>query len=167
LACNEKPKINTNDGGTWRRFVVINFVSKFVQFPDGPNQFKMDTAIERKVKTPEWGRCFLAFLIHTYKSNRDRELVAPDRVLEYTRDYREENNAITKFMNECTRPVREEEEVLAVRKPAISNTFKTWWEANRGTRDWKVPEMLKELEVRYGKYTYGGWKTFQIRDDVD
>jgi hypothetical protein len=30
-----------------------------------------------------------------------------------------------------------------------------------------VPEMFKEIEVRYGKYTYGGWKTFQMRDDVD
>lgn len=169
LACNEKPKINTNDGGTWRRFVVINFVSKFVQFPDGtrPNEFKMDTTIERKVKTPEWGRCFLAYLIHLYRTNRDRELVAPEKVLEYTRDYREENNAITKFLNECTRPTNEDEDALAVRKPTITERFKVWWETNRGTRDWKVPDMLKELEVRYGKYTYGGWKSFQIRDDVD
>ena len=167
LACNDKPKVNTNDGGTWRRFVVINFISKFVAAPDGPNQFRMDTSIERKVKSEEWGRCFLAYLIHLYRESRDSNLVPPDKVLEYTKEYREENNAITKFIGECTRPSAEGEEVIAVRKNGVTEKFKTWWETNRGTRDWKVPEMFKEIEVRYGKYTYGGWKTFQMRDDVD
>ena len=59
------------------------------------------------------------------------------------------------------------EDPIAIRKNTVTEVFKTWWETNRGTRDWKVPEMLKEIELRFGKYTYGGWKSFQMRNDVD
>jgi len=167
LACNDKPKINTNDNGTWRRFVVINFISKFVPVPDGPNQYKMDMTIERKVKSEDWGRCFLNYLISTFKHHRGDELNPPAEVLEYTNEYREENNAIMKFINEYTRVATEGEEVVPVRKPTLTDKFKQWWETNRGTRDWSIQGMLKEIETKYGKYTYGGWVTFQIRNDVD
>jgi putative DNA primase/helicase len=167
LACNDKPKINTNDGGTWRRFVVINFISKFVQTPAGPNQYKMDMSIERKVKSEEWGKCFLAYLIQTYKQHAGEDLNPPDEILEYTNEYREESNAIMRFINEYTRETVEGEEVVPVRRPTLSDKFKQWWETNRGTRDWSIQGMLKEIETKYGKYAYGGWTTFQIRNDVD
>ena len=167
LACNDKPKINTNDGGTWRRFVVINFISKFVQTPAGPNQYKMDMTIERKVKSEEWGKCFLSYLIHTYKQHAHEDLNPPDEILEYTNEYREESNAIMRFINEYTRETVEGEEVVPVRRPTLSDKFKQWWETNRGTRDWSIQGMLKEIETKYGKYAYGGWTTFQLRNDVD
>jgi P4 family phage/plasmid primase-like protien len=165
LACNDKPKVNTNDGGTWRRLVVINFLSKFVQEPSGPNQFKMDITIEQKVKSESWGRAFLAYLIHVYKENAGQEIVPPDVVLEYTSEYREENDAITKFVRECTRKIEENEVVVAVRRETLTDSFKQWWESNRGTRDWKIQEMMKTIEQVYGKYTRGGWKTFQLQQD--
>ena len=167
LACNDKPKINTNDNGTWRRFVVINFISKFVAEPNGPNQYKMDTTIERKVKSEDWGKCFLNYLISTFKAHHGEEINPPLEVLEYTNEYREENNAIMKFINEYTRVATEGEEVVPVRKPTLTDKFKQWWETNRGTRDWSIQGMLKEIETKYGKYTYGGWVTFQLRNDVD
>jgi len=167
LACNDKPKINTNDQGTWRRFVVINFISKFVAEPKGANQYKMDMSIDRKVKSEEWGKCFLAFLIQTYIQHANEDLIPPAEILEYTNEYREESNAIMRFINEYTRPAVEGEEVVPVRRPTLSDKFKQWWETNRGTRDWSIQGMLKEIETKYGKYTYGGWTTFQIRNDVD
>jgi phage/plasmid-associated DNA primase len=147
--------------------VVINFISKFVVEPKGPNEYKMDMMIERKVKSEEWGKCFLAFLIQTYKAHANEELTPPAEILEYTNEYREESNAIMKFINEYTRLSVEGEEVVPVRKPTLSDKFKQWWETNRGTRDWSIQGMLKEIETKYGKYTYGGWITFQIRNDVD
>jgi len=167
LACNEKPKINTNDGGTWRRLIVINFLSKFVANPTKINEYKMDTSIEQKVKSEAWGRAFLAYLIHIYKQNAGVDLSPPDVVLEYTSEYREENDAITKFVRECLRPIVEGEVVLAVRRENLTDAFKQWWEANRGTRDWKIQEMMKTVESVYGKYQRGGWKTFQLQADDD
>lgn len=167
LACNEKPKINTNDGGTWRRFCVINFLSKFVPSPQKENEYKMDPTIERKVKSEEWGKCFLAYLIHLYRKHREEELIPPPEVLEYTNEYREENNAIQKFINECTRIPDEGETIVSVRRSNLTDAFKSWWESNRGTRDWKVAEMQREVEARYGKYPYGGWSNFQLRADLE
>ncbi len=166
LACNHKPKVNTNDGGTWRRLIVINFLSKFVLHP-GPGQFKLDTSVESKVKSEHWGRPFLAYLIHLYKEYKGAMPSPPDVVLEYTNEYREENDAITKFVCECTRPIVEGEIVVPVRKEMITDTFKQWWESNRGTRDWKIAEMLMNVETAYGKYQRGGWKNFQIQQDEE
>lgn len=165
LACNEKPKVNTNDGGTWRRLVVINFLSKFVLDPTGPNQYRMDTTIEQKVKSESWGRAFLAYLISVYKECAGNDNVPPDVVLEYTSEYREENDAITKFIRECTRTIEENEVVVPVRRETLTDSFKQWWESNRGTRDWKIQEMMKSIEQTYGKYTRGGWKSFQLQQD--
>ena len=164
LACNDKPKVNSNDGGTWRRLIVINFLSKFVQNPM-PGQFRLDITIEQKVKSEGWGRAFLAYLIHVFKENNGKAMAPPDVVLEYTSEYREENDAITKFVRECTRPVVEGEVVVTVRKESLTDTFKQWWESNRGTRDWRIQEMLKTVETMYGKYQRGGWKTFQLQHD--
>jgi P4 family phage/plasmid primase-like protien len=167
LACNDKPKINTNDQGTWRRFVVINFISKFIHDPKGPNEYKMDMSIERKVKSEEWGKCFLAFMIQTYKAHAHEELNPPAEILEYTNEYREESNAIMRFINDYTYATADGEDVVPVRKPTLTDKFKQWWETNRGTRDWSIQGMLKEIETKYGKYRHGGWITFQLRNDVD
>jgi P4 family phage/plasmid primase-like protien len=167
LACNDKPKINTNDQGTWRRFVVINFISKFIHDPKLPNEYKMDMSIERKVKSEEWGKCFLAFMIQTYKAHAHEELNPPAEILEYTNEYREESNAIMRFINDYTYATTEGEDVVPVRKPTLTDKFKQWWETNRGTRDWSIQGMLKEIETKYGKYRHGGWITFQLRNDVD
>jgi hypothetical protein len=165
LACNDKPKVNSNDGGTWRRLIVINFLSKFVASPVGPTQFRLDTSIEHKVKSTSWGRAFLAYLIHLYKENSGKEVVPPEVVLEYTSEYREENDAITKFIRESLRPPVDGEVVVPVRREILTDTFKQWWETNRGTRDWRIQEMMKSVEVAFGPYVRGGWKTFQIVQD--
>jgi hypothetical protein len=94
-------------------------------------------------------------------------LVPPPEVLEYTNEYREESNAIQKFINECTRLLDPGETGVPVRRSNLTDAFKMWWESNRGTRDWKVAEMQREVEGRYGKYPYGGWVTFQIRSDLE
>jgi phage/plasmid-associated DNA primase len=164
LACNDKPKVNSNDGGTWRRLVVINFTSKFVQNP-GPGQFRLDTTIEHKVKSEAWGRAFLAYLINVYKENAGLDISPPELVMEYTSEYREENDAITKFVRECTRTVEDDEVIVPVRREVLTDAFKQWWESNRGTRDWKIPEMMKAIETAYGKYQRGGWKSFQLQQD--
>jgi P4 family phage/plasmid primase-like protien len=164
LACNDKPKVNSNDGGTWRRLVVINFLSKFVPHPSKPNEFRLDPSIEHKVKSEKWGRAFLAYLMHLYSDGCGlSSLVPPEKIMEYTKDYREESDALAKFDAECIAPVDDPETVVPVRKAHLTDAFKKWWDTNKGTRDYKLTEMIKYMETKYGKYSQKGWKNFQLR----
>jgi len=164
LACNDKPKVNTTDGGTWRRLVVINFVSKFVPVPSAPNEFPLDESIQFSVNTPEWATCFLAYLVHVLKEGRGlRKLVAPAKVMEYTSDYRNDNDAIAKFITEMITVVRDGDEIVPVMKQALKRTFKTWKDEN-DQRSLAPADMEKRIIEQFGKCPENGWVNFKLKN---
>lgn len=164
LACNDKPKINTTDGGTWRRLAVINFVSKFVQNPKEPNEFPLDESIQFAVNSVQWAMPFASYLIHILKTSIGmRKLVAPAKVLEYTADYRNENDAIAKFISEKIRVIETDEELVPVDKPRLRRVFKLWKEEN-DQRALIAIDMEKRMEVLFGKYPKGGWSNIKLED---
>jgi P4 family phage/plasmid primase-like protien len=162
LACNDKPKINTTDGGTWRRLVVINFTSKFVPTPSAANEFPLDESIQFKVNSPEWATTFLAYMVHILKEGKGlRKLYTPPKVLEYTSEYRNENDGISKFMTEKILPWQEGEEIVQVDKTTLRRVFKQWRDEN-DQRTLSVTDMEKRIELHYGKTPKGGWTNFKI-----
>lgn len=162
LACNDKPKINTTDGGTWRRLVVINFVSKFVPVPTEKNEFPLDETIQFKVVQKEWATPFLNFLVHTLKEGKGlRKLPAPEKVLEYTSEYRNENDGIAKFISDKLIPLKEGDEIVPVDKTTLKRVFKQWKDEN-DQRTLSPTDMEKRVEVTFGKYMRGGWTQFRV-----
>ena len=161
LACNDKPKVNTTDGGTWRRLVVINFLSKFVPNPVAVNEFPMDESIQFAVQSKEWATPFLNFLVHTLKEGKGlRKLPAPQVVLQYTSEYRGENDGIARFITEKLIPIQEGDEVRPVDRPVLKRAFKAWMEEN--TLRLSPADMEKRVEAMYGKYMKGGWTSFKL-----
>ena len=161
LACNEKPKINTTDGGTWRRLVVINFLSKFVTNPTTNNEFPMDESIQFAVQSKEWATPFLNYLVHLLKEGKGlRKMPAPQAVLQYTSEYRDENDGISRFMNEKLMAFQEGDQVQPVDKTTLKRVFKQWLVDN----DLKLSptDMEKRVETTYGKWMKGGWTTFRL-----
>jgi len=162
LACNDKPKINTTDGGTWRRLVVINFLSKFVPKPSEPNEFPMDETIQFKVKSKLWATPFLSYLVHLLKEEKGiRKLVAPPKVLEYTSEYQNDNDGISKFISEKISLLVEGDEITQVDKTMLRRVFKTWKDDNE-QRTLSPTDLEKKMEQRFGKYPRGGWTSFKI-----
>jgi P4 family phage/plasmid primase-like protien len=170
LACNEKPKVNTTDGGTWRRLVVIDFPMKFVAEPHGPNELPMDESIVRKVVSEEWATCFMSYMIALYKEgNGWRKLTPPMEVMAYTNEYKEESDVIARFLREY---VHSPETAIgdpdapipdAISWPSVSTTFQEWKRQNdldraRGS----VTELRKRLEAQFGKYPRNGWISFRF-----
>jgi P4 family phage/plasmid primase-like protien len=165
LACNDKPKINTTDGGTWRRLMVINFLSKFVPVPVAPNEFPLNEAIQFSVNTVEWATPFMAFLVHTLKEGKGlRKLDAPTKVMQYTSDYRNENDAIAKFIEDKIVPVGAGEEIVQVRKEAVRALFRQWKIVNECMSIQPI-ELEKRLIAQFGAYPKGGWTNFRLADD--
>jgi len=162
LACNEKPKINTTDGGTWRRLVVINFLSKFVPNPTAPNEFPMDEGIQFSVSSFEWAAPFLSYLVYMLKKgNGNRKLAPPAKVMEYTSEYRNDTDGIAKFMADHIRSLAEGDEIVAVDKKTLKNAFKQWCEGN-ALRGLSPSELEKRMEAQFGKYQRGGWTNFKL-----
>lgn len=162
LACNDKPKINTTDGGTWRRLVVINFVSKFVPKPSEPNEYPLDESIQFKVVSREWATPFLNFMVETLKEGKGlRKLPAPEKVLEYTSEYRNDNDGIAKFIADRLIPVKEGDTIVPVDKVTLKRVFKQWRDDN-DQKTLSPTDMEKRVETTFGKYMKGGWTQFKI-----
>ena len=162
LACNDKPKINTTDGGTWRRLMVINFVSKFVSNPSASNEFPLDESIQFAVNSVEWAAPFMAYMVHILKTKTGlRKLVAPAKVMEYTSDYRNENDAIAKFISEKIRVIEDGETIEQLNKQTLRREFKKWKDDN--DQKMLMPnEMEKRIEAIHGKYPVGGWTKIKM-----
>ena len=162
LACNDKPKINTTDGGTWRRLMVINFVSKFVSNPVAPNEFPLDESIQFAVNSLEWATPFVSYLVHILKTGTGlRKLVAPAKVMEYTSEYRNENDAIAKFIDEKIRKIDTGEEIEQLDKAKLRQVFKTWKDQNE-FKTLLPADMIKRIEEKFGKYQAGGWINIKL-----
>lgn len=169
LACNEKPKVNTNDGGTWRRLVVIDFPSKFVHEPKLPNELPIDESIVQKVVSTEWATCFMAYLVHLYKEgNGFRKLSPPEEVMAYTNEYKKESDVIARFLDEFVHKVEitegdPEQLIDATTWTTITTTFQEWKRNNElGSRGSSATELKKRLETLYGKCSRNGWTAFRF-----
>lgn len=162
LACNEKPKINTTDGGTWRRLVVINFISKFVPNPSALNEYPLDESIQFSVNSVEWATPFQAYMVHLLKEGKGfRKLAAPPKVLEYTSEYRNENDGIAKFISEKVSDHEPGTEVVQVDKQTLRRVFKQWRDEN-DQKSLNVLDLEKRMETLFGKYPRGGWTNIKV-----
>jgi P4 family phage/plasmid primase-like protien len=170
LACNEKPKVNTTDGGTWRRLVVIDFPMKFVPHPTGLKELPIDESIVQKVVSEEWAECFMSYLVQLYKDgNGWRKITPPPKVMEYTNEYKVESDIIARFMGEYIHPLFDaagapigDGPPEPTSKNALTTTFQEWKRSNELHGRAAATELVKRVEAAYGKYHTGGWTGFRF-----
>lgn len=169
LACNEKPKINTQDGGTWRRLVVVNFVSKFVADPRLAHEKPIDESFVQKSQSKEWAEAFLGYMVHLYiKGKGYRKLVPPEKVMEYTSEYKEDSDVIAKFLREKIHPqlppAEDEPSPAPTKWGEISAEFVNWKRTNEPTSKAVTADLKKQLEATYGKAVGNRWSSFRCGD---
>jgi P4 family phage/plasmid primase-like protien len=163
LACNDKPKVNSTDGGTWRRLVVIDFPMKFVPEPQGPRELPIDESIVQKVISEEWATCFMSYLIHLYREgNGWRKLTPPTEVMAYTNEYKVESDTVARFMVEFIQPLEENVIPESVNWNTITATFQEWKRSNEVVGRAAASDLKKKLEERFGKYPRNGWTSFRF-----
>lgn len=164
LACNDKPRVISTDGGSWRRLLVVAFLSKFVNHPKAPNELPRDDSIMWKTTSEEWATCFLSFLVDRYKTRRGlRNLEPPAPVLAYTNEYQVESDVVARFLTEMIVPVTDPtEQVEPVLWGQISSAFVDWKKQEQLDKG-SVQELKKKVvEMTGQKQSRDGWTTIKL-----
>jgi putative DNA primase/helicase len=166
LACNEKPPVNTTDGGTWRRLKVVHFPSKFVSNPSGPHQHMVDESIQQKVLSVEWATCLMNYLVHLYTEGKGLgKLSPPAEVDAYTNEYQDDSDVVARFIREYVHTHEEpREEFVSVGWNDISATFQEWKRQNELGHRGSATDLKKRLEGKFGKPSRGGWTGFTFEN---
>ena len=99
LLCNDKPKkIDPYDFATWRRIVVVNFSSTFVDVPDPEDdtQFQKDNNLYKKLAL--WKEAFVWILVQYYIDLKRNGNQIPEQVIFDTNQYRKSNDFVGIFL---------------------------------------------------------------------
>jgi P4 family phage/plasmid primase-like protien len=163
VSCNNKPKVDTQDGGTWRRLLVIDFPNKFVPNPTAPNELPDDKTIQMKVESTEWAECMMNYLITIFKEGHGfRKLAVPDKVTLSTSEYKNETDVVGRFIADFVHPL--DAGVTAgdsVNTGMMNREFQRWKQENNLTNGSTV-ELKKRMEVTYGSHPRTGWTSFRF-----
>jgi phage/plasmid-associated DNA primase len=163
VSCNNKPKVDTQDGGTWRRLLVIDFPNKFVPNPTAPNELPDDKTIQMKVESVEWAECMMNYLVTIFKEGHGfRKLPVPEKVTLSTSEYKSETDVIGRFISEFIHPLDADEKVADTKLTITQmNADFQRWKQNNSISQGSTAELKKRMEATYTKYPNGGWDSFR------
>ena len=151
LATNRMPRIESMDGGTWRRIKVIPFLAKFLdpghpQIDPANNYYIKDYMLEEKLQ--RWRVSFFSLLVHYYETKyciNGGIRTFPSMVDAYTNEYKGNNDIYDKFKQERIRGVTAKDKRAMASSATLKDifaVFKSWADA---TSSKKIPESeLKE-----------------------
>ena len=162
LLCNELPKINADDNGTWRRIRVVKFVSKFVDHPQGEHEYPIDPLLSEKIY--KWKEAFMYILLKKYKKYKKYGLKEPDEVLEETRGYQLESDIYSDFISSSIT----EDPNSSIGLNETYRVFKEWFR-NSGLQNMRPPNRTyfkgkMELKLKQ-KYEHNKWSGFKIIEE--
>jgi P4 family phage/plasmid primase-like protien len=163
VSCNNKPKVDTQDGGTWRRLLVIDFPNKFVPNPTAPNELPDDKTIQMKVESVEWAECMMNYLVTIFKEGHGfRKLPVPEKVTLSTSEYKSETDVIGRFIAEFVHPLESGERVLDPTTTGLMNREFQRWKQENNLYQGSTSELKKRVETTYGSHPKNGWTSFRF-----
>jgi putative DNA primase/helicase len=115
LVTNYKPEVRGTDNGIWRRLRLIPFAVTFAED-------KQDKDLPAKLAAEAPG--ILAWLMRGCQEWQERGMLTPARVLAATKEYREEEDVVGLFVQECCTTGGQ----LSCRASDLYGRFKEWQE---------------------------------------
>lgn len=163
LTCNRLPDIPSNDGGTWRRIRVVEFLSKFCDNPDpdNPYEFKVDLTLSSRME--ELGQALMSILIPYYKKYCDEGLTEPAAVMHYTLEYQKRCDVYLEFVNNYIVATEDRRDIL--RLSEIYQSFKEWFKQNEADLS-KLPnskDLREYINVKIAKGSHNAWKGYRLK----
>jgi putative DNA primase/helicase len=99
MITNFRPVVNPEDGALWERIHLIEFRVRFLDNPNGENQRLRNPNIANELKEEAAG--IMAWLVAGYIERREKGLAPPASVLTATEEYKQAEDSIKQFINEC------------------------------------------------------------------
>jgi hypothetical protein len=152
---NYKPHADARDKAFWSRACLIEFGIRFVEHPQAANERKADPHLKEKLKQERSG--ILAWLVRGCLDWQKRGLVVPAFILLATEKYRDEEDKILQFINECCiiHPN------ACVKASVLYNTYKGWCEENQFGRGMNATLFGSEVSRRFEKKTTKTGRVYQ------
>ena len=169
LICNHLPQLPDDEPAAWERIRVLSFESRFLHKKDCPET--KQEQYEKKIfpkdknfseKLPGMKQAFMWILIENYKRiKKDGRMNEPEKVIEATTKYKNDNNIFLKFVHDC---------IISDANGYITNIdvyslFREWFRNSFSFR--VVPnkdELIEDLLTRWGPYNKGrGWIGYRYR----
>lgn len=166
LTCNILPEIKSDDRGTWRRVRAVEFLSIFTDEPDpnDPFQFKIDEELDAKMDL--WKEVFMFILLEEFKIYKKHGVKEPNEVMKFTKEYQNESDNFTQFMEECISETESNGEGLSSKD--IYVVYQDWFIKNKGV---KVPIPKKKaledkLKKKYGVCKGNKWYGITLNNTI-
>lgn len=99
LLTNHRPKADPSDYALWQRVHLIPFTLSFVDNPTGPNERRRDAYLSERLCAEASG--ILAWLVRGCLAWQREGLKPPDTVMVATEQYRQDEDLMGHFINEC------------------------------------------------------------------
>lgn len=100
MMCNDLPNVPSNDDGTWRRLEVVDFKARFVDEQKDVDPSKHRHIKDKRIKNkiPMWVIPFYSILLPTWRDYDKNGITIPDEVKAKTRDYRNNNDLVGRWI---------------------------------------------------------------------
>ena len=161
LAANERPRVSASDTGIWRRIVQVPFTEAI------PEARRDPTVKKRLRNEAEVQQAILAWAVEGCLAWQQDGLRIPERVRDYTEEYRQENDALADFFDECC---LFEPDARVSR--ARLRTVYGHWAQRRFQKPWSAKAFADELKRR--GVTDGGklngdraWQGIRLTDKAE
>jgi P4 family phage/plasmid primase-like protien len=170
LVCNNVPKITSDDGGTWRRVLIVKFLSKFVEDPSDPDYngipyvFPRDDHIGENLY--ECREAFLSYLFNHYypESLRTGAMKIPASIRMNTNIFRQDNDHLYQYVKD--RIVKTSNMTDIIKISEVYNDFRFWHKETGCSSTMSSQKEIKTyIEKKLGAHGTGkaaGWRYFKF-----
>ena len=145
LMTNYKPHADARDQAFWSRACLLEFGMRFVARPKAPNERWADPALKEKLRQERSG--ILAWLVRGCLAFQELGLAIPASISLATEKYRDEEDRILHFLNECC-VLRPE---ATVKASVLYEAYKAWCEENQFGRGMNATLFGNKIGRRFAK----------------
>ena len=172
VCTNSLFEFKSNDDGTWRRVMKVDFLSKFYSegevFTDETKYlFPKDKSLKEKL--PNWAVVFASMLV-ARAFETEGEVALCDIVTESSRNYRQAQDVISGFINEkIVKDDGSDPNYKGVGQQTINEEFKQWFQGIYGNRKPpKLTELTDAINKKFGQRNKNNkWAKIRILQEND